>query len=136
MTPVRVHLTSTIQQDGQSERFDFAEKGTFVELNGKYYLRYIEHQGNQATPVQFRLDDQVHLHRAGDVQTQLNFDPMAPTDTRYRTDYGIIRLMVKTARLDKKIDPAIPAGRMIVEYTLSNKEQIVGTYYLQLQFTV
>lgn len=136
MTPVRVHLTSTIQQDGQSERFDFAEKGTFVELNGKYYLRYIEHQGNQATPVQFRLDDQVHLHRAGDVQTRLNFDSMAPTDTRYRTDYGIIRLMVKTARLDKKIDPAIPAGRMIVEYTLSNKEQIVGTYYLQLQFTV
>ena len=36
MTPVRVHLTSTIQQDGQSERFDFAEKGTFVEQNGKY----------------------------------------------------------------------------------------------------
>lgn len=27
-----------------SERFSFNETGNFVELNGKYYLRYLEHQ--------------------------------------------------------------------------------------------
>ncbi|MGM9891561.1 DUF1934 domain-containing protein [Limosilactobacillus sp.] len=135
ITPVQVHLSSTIQQDGQAEQFTFDEQGSFVELNGKYYLRYIEHQGGTTTPVQFRLDNQVHLHRAGVVETQLDFDLTTPTSTRYRTEYGIIRLTVTTERLVKKVDPLAPAGELIVEYTLATEGQLVGTYRLQLQFS-
>lgn len=105
-----------------------------MELNGKYYLRYIEHQNGQATPVQFRLDDQVHLHRNGELTTLLDFDLAAPTYTRYRTQYGVIRLEVLTSRLEKEIDPGIPAGQLHLEYALKTAGQIVGSYQLQLQF--
>ena len=64
-TPVHVELTTVMGQDGQQERFHFAEEGQFVDLNGSYYLRYQEHQQGQATPVQFRLDNQeLHLRRS------------------------------------------------------------------------
>lgn len=105
-----------------------------MELNGKYYLRYVEHQNGQATPVQFRLDDQVHLHRNGELTTLLDFDQETPTYTRYRTQYGVIRLEVLTSRLEKKVDPATPAGQLIVDYALKTAGQVVGSYQLQLQF--
>lgn len=134
VTPVHVHLVTTIRQDGQEEQFSFDESGNFVELNGKYYLRYVEHQNGQVTPVQFRLDDQVHLHRNGELTTLLDFDLEAPTYTRYRTQYGVIRLEVSTTQLKKEVDPTVPAGRLRVNYTLATGGQVVGSYQLQLQF--
>lgn len=57
---------------GQEESFSFTEDGTFIEMNGKYYLRYLEHQNGQATPVQFRFEDEiVRLRRRGAVETNL-----------------------------------------------------------------
>ncbi len=47
-------LSTIIDQNGQQEKFTFTEEGTFVEMNGKYYLRYIEHQDGQETPVQIK----------------------------------------------------------------------------------
>lgn len=129
-----MHLATTIRQDDQQEQFTFDEDGNFVELNGKYYLRYVEHQNGQTTPVQFRLDDQVHLHRNGELTTLLDFDLAAPTYTRYRTQYGVIRLEVLTSRLEKEVDPGTPAGRLQLEYVLKTAGQIVGSYQLQLQF--
>lgn len=129
-----MHLATIIRQDDQQEQFTFDEDGNFVELNGKYYLRYVEHQNGQATPVQFRLDDQVHLHRNGELTTLLDFDLTAPTYTRYRTQYGVIRLEVLTSRLEKEVDPGIPAGQLQLEYKLKTAGQIVGSYQLQLQF--
>ena len=127
-------MTTVIEQDGQQERFSFNETGNFVELNGKYYLRYLEHQQGHSTPVQFRLDDQVHLHRSGELTTLINFDLAAPTATRYRTQYGIISLEVQTSRLEKEIDPTIPAGQLKVDYSLVTAGQTVGSYHLRLQF--
>jgi uncharacterized beta-barrel protein YwiB (DUF1934 family) len=103
-------------------------------LNGKYYLRYVEHQNGQATPVQFCLDNQVHLHREGVMRTQLEFDQEKETVTRYRTEYGVIRLGVVTKRLEKDLDLAVPAGHLNVDYVLKTGGQEVGNYQLQLQF--
>lgn len=134
ITPVHVHLTTVIEQEGQRERFSFDEAGNFVELNGKYYLRYLEHQQGKTTPVQFRLDDQVHLHRSGEVTTLLNFDLAKAMPTRYQTQYGVINLEVETSRLEKKVTPATPAGQLAVDYALVAAGQTVGSYQLRLQF--
>lgn len=131
---MRVKLTTTIRQDNQQESFSFSEDGNFVELNGKYYLRYIEHQNGQAIPVQFRLDSQVHLHREGTMRIQLEFDQEKETVTRYRTEYGVICLEVVTKRLEKDLDPAVPMGHLNVDYVLKTGGQEVGNYQLQLQF--
>lgn len=134
--PVQVKLSSTITQEGQQERFDFEEAGTFVEINGKYYLRYVEHQQGQETPVQFRFDeDLVRLRRKSVVETNLLFDPRQATIMRYRTQYGLINLEVETQRLDRQVDPITPAGQVTVSYQLKNGGQVVGSYQLELQFT-
>lgn len=76
----------------------------------------------------------MHLHRSGELTTLLNFDSAAPTATRYRTQYGIISLEVQTSRLEKEIDPTIPAGQLKVDYSLVTAGQTVGSYQLRLQF--
>lgn len=56
IVPVKVSLKTKMTQDGKSDHYHFEEDGQFVTLeNGQHYLRYVEHQGSQATPVQFRL---------------------------------------------------------------------------------
>ena len=125
-----------MEQDGQHETFAFEEDGEFIVLNDKYYLRYYEHQNGQATPVQFRLDDgEVHIHRQGATETWLVFDPEQPTITRYRTEYGVMQLQVVTSRLDRDLDPTIPAGRLSLGYRLQGGGQEIGSYQIELHFT-
>ena len=134
--PVKVTLKTTMEQDGQQETFAFEEDGEFIALNDKYYLRYLEHQNGQTTPVQFRLDDgEGHIHRQGATETWLVFDPSQPTITRYRTAYGIMQLQVVTSRLEWELDPAVPAGRLSLSYRLRGGGQEIGSYQIELHFT-
>ncbi|KRL28737.1 hypothetical protein FD27_GL001518 [Limosilactobacillus frumenti DSM 13145] len=135
-TPVHVELTTVMEQDGQQERFHFTEDGQFVNLNGKYYLRYHEHQQGQTTPVQFRLNnDELHLRRSGIRETVFTFLNRQTTKARYQTEYGIIDLEVTTNRLLVDFDPIAARGNVDLEYQLVSGNQLVGTYQLQLQFS-
>lgn len=134
-TPVHVELTTVMEQNGQQERFHFAEEGQFVELNGNYYLRYQEHQEGQTTPVQFRLgNDELHLRRSGVRETAFTFLNRQTTKARYQTEYGKIDLAVTTNRLLVDFDPTAARGNVDLEYQLVSSGQLVGTYQLQLQF--
>ncbi|MBA2914602.1 DUF1934 domain-containing protein [Limosilactobacillus frumenti] len=125
-----------MEQDGQQERFHFTEDGQFVNLNGKYYLRYHEHQQGQTTPVQFRLNnDELHLRRSGIRETVFTFLNRQTTKARYQTEYGIIDLEVTTNRLLVDFDPIAARGNVDLEYQLVSGNQLVGTYQLQLQFS-
>jgi uncharacterized beta-barrel protein YwiB (DUF1934 family) len=134
--PVKDRLRTVISQDGQQEQFNFQEVGEFIELNGKHYLRYQEHQNGQVTPVQFRLDEEeVHLHRQGATETRLVFDRERPTISRYQTEYGALTLRVVTSQLERQVDPLAPAGRLVAAYQLRAGDQLIGSYRLELQFT-
>ncbi|WP_308184718.1 DUF1934 domain-containing protein [Limosilactobacillus fastidiosus] len=133
--PVHVQLTTTMEQDGQRDQYHFDEEGQFVELNGKYYLRYQEHQDGTITPVQFRLGtEQLHLRRSGVHETNFKFQLVEPTKTHYRTEYGIIGMMVTTNRLEVEFDPKNVNGSIDLEYQLTANDQLIGTYQVQLQF--
>ncbi|MCD7135319.1 DUF1934 domain-containing protein [Limosilactobacillus rudii] len=122
-------------QDGQQEHFDFVEAGSFVEINGKYYLRYLEHQDGQETPVQIKFEDElVRLRRRGSSETNLFLDPRQETVMRYRTQYGILNLNVVTEHLEKEVDVQQPAGQVSIKYQLKQAGQIIGSYQLELQF--
>ncbi len=124
-----------MEQDGQQETFQFTETGEFIVLNDKYYLRYLEHQNGQTTPVQFRLDDgEVHIRRRGTTETWLVFDQAQPTITRYRTEYGIMQLQVVTSQLDKKLAPESATGRLSLHYRLRAGDQEIGSYQIELHF--
>ena len=120
----------------ETEHFECTESGQLIRLNGgQVYLRYLEHQDNQETPVQFRLDeDRVQLDRRGPRQTRLVFEAGAETMTRYQTEYGIIHLGVETRQLIKKVDFTNHTGSLQATYRLKNQGQVLGTYRIQLQF--
>lgn len=120
----------------ETEHFEFTESGQLIRLNGgQVYLRYLEHQDGQETPVQFRLDeDRVQLDRRGPRQTRLVFEAGSETMTRYQTEYGIIHLGVETRQLIKKIDFTNHTGSLQAAYRLKNQGQVLGTYRIQLQF--
>ena len=131
-----VHLTTSMTMGSETEHFEFTESGQLIRLNGgQIYLRYLEHQDNQETPVQFRLDeDRVQLDRRGPRQTRLVFEAGSETTTRYQTEYGIIHLGVETRQLIKKVDFTNHAGSLQAAYRLKNQGQVLGTYRIQLQF--
>lgn len=136
VTPVQVKLKTTMEQDGQQDEYSFEEEGQFVQLGGKYYLRYKEHQDGQETPVQIRLsDDLVNLRRSGLRETNFDFTLERPTKSRYQTEYGIIGMEVTTDKLEIEFDPEEANGKLEVQYRLAANNQLIGTYQLQLQFS-
>ncbi len=104
-------------------------------MNGKYYLRYIEHQDSQETPVQIKFEDElIRLRRRGNVETNLFLDPTQETIMRYQTEYGMIKIDVLTESLEKDVDIKAPAGHLSVKYQLKQAGQLIGSYQLELQF--
>ncbi|WP_283582827.1 DUF1934 domain-containing protein [Limosilactobacillus difficilis] len=138
ITPVQVHLTTTINQDGQSQSFHFDEAGQLVAFNDhQHYLRYTEHQHGVATPVQFKLlTDTVRLSRQGVPETDFLFDQTQATASRYHTQYGDIDLRVVTKELQKEVDWADHSGQVKIHYQLHSQGMMVGEYQLRLQFNV
>ena len=134
--PVKIHLHTVIVIDGQQDEFDFHEAAELIRMQGgSDYLRYVEHQDGQATPVQLKLaNGEIHLTRKGPRETNLLFKDGAATLTRYQTEYGMIPLQVETSLLDNQLDLAKQAGGLRVHYRLKNNEQLLGSYRLQLQF--
>ncbi len=122
--------------NGDTEKFAFHEPGRLIRLGGgQTYLRYLEHQAGQETPVQFRLDGKgVQLDRRGPKETRLQFQEDQETITRYQTEYGVIHLAVTTFELTKEINFEERWGRLTTKYQLKNAGQVLGTYRIQLQF--
>lgn len=136
IVPVKVSLKTKMTQDGKSDHYHFEEDGQFVTLeNGQHYLRYVEHQGSQATPVQFRLaPDEIHLVRSGAQKTHFRFANGSEHLTHYQTEYGRIALRVVTNRLDTDLNLAAIAGHVEIRYQLLMQDQLIGNYQIQLQF--
>lgn len=136
VTPVKIHLRTAIKMDAQHDEFEFHETGQLIRMaGGNDYLRYVEHQEGQATPVKLKLaDDSVHLTRQGARETNLLFKRAGTTVSHYRTEYGVIRLDVITQKLDNALDLDQQTGSLQIHYQLKNGDQLLGSYRLQLQF--
>ena len=134
--PVKVHLTTSMQLDGNEYHFEFEEDGELIHLSqGHHFLRYTEHQQGQATPVQIALNgDQVRLTRKGPRQTKLLFVENGETVTKYHTEYGMIPLHVICDRLIQEMDADNNQGQLEVHYRLKNNGQVLGSYRIKLQF--
>ncbi|HJA73904.1 MAG TPA: DUF1934 domain-containing protein [Candidatus Limosilactobacillus faecipullorum] len=133
---VKIKLKTVTMIDGQKEEFAFEEAGRLVTLNAhQHYLTYTEHQAGQVVPVRIRLDEgQLMVTRDGARRTRLHFDPEQSTQTRYRTEYGVINLEVFTDRLLSLIDIEQANGTLRIDYRLKNGPMILGKYHLDLTF--
>ncbi|HAT54152.1 MAG TPA: DUF1934 domain-containing protein [Lactobacillus sp.] len=134
---VTVHLLTNITQDDQTEQFDFDLPGRLVIVNGNVYLRYVEDDNGQPTPVTFKLNGQndVTLTRSGENGLKLHFLTGKAVTTQYRTPYGTMAVEVATSGLSVRLSDDLSAGRIAVDYQLLAGEQLIGDYQIRLHFT-
>lgn len=133
---VRVKLATKLHVGDEHDQFSFEEPGQLAQLqNGRWYLRYTEHQNGVASPVQFRFDDeQIVLTRGKNPQTTLIFDAHQPATVQYPTAYGKLNLEVKTTTYAPLIDWTHAIGKVNLAYELHHQGHRLGKYQLTLQF--
>lgn len=131
---MKVNLQTTIEQDGEKEQFTFDEAGQLVALKDAYYLRYQEGQGK--IPVTFKFDSSgdIFLTRNATNRTRFQFRPHQTIATHYQSEYGLIKLDVKTLRILREIDFHAGHGNVIIDYQLWSQNQLIGKYQIRLQF--
>ncbi|CAI2566876.1 hypothetical protein AKUH3B110M_02920 [Apilactobacillus kunkeei] len=136
---VVVNLKTTIFQDEEREDFIFEEVGSLVQMNNGLYLRFTEHQDNQAVAnVTLKItDEHVQLTRQtnGGHHSRMIFDENKDHDTIYQTEYGPIKILVKTKELNYDYNEDIMNGKVGIDYELHSGGMIVGEYNLTLQFS-
>ncbi|WP_459128222.1 YwiB family protein [Latilactobacillus curvatus] len=138
--PVKVHLETQIQQDGQLEKHVFDEDGQVVKMGESLYLRYLEHGGEQATAVRFKLaaDGQIQLTRGteeDETQLRLYFKQGEDLGSIYQTKYGNMPVLTTTTHLLSMVKEQPVSGEITVHYQLAINNQAVGDYKLRLIFT-
>ncbi|KRL54996.1 hypothetical protein FD35_GL002448 [Furfurilactobacillus rossiae DSM 15814] len=134
---VTVHLLTNITQDDDTEQFDFDLPGRLVIVNDNIYLRYVEDDNGQSTPVTFKLngEDDVVLTRSGENGLKFHFLTGKAVTTQYRTPYGIMAVEVATTDLSVRLSDDLSAGRIAIDYQLLAGEQLIGDYQIRLHFT-
>lgn len=140
--PITLHLETYVTQENETEKHQFDEPGTLVQLGDTLYLRYREIDPEAGTdyPVTMKLrgTGDLQLTRGGsedDTQLKLHFANERRILTRYRTPYGIIPVETITPRLDVRLTDAPLAGEIYVEYQLNANGDHLGDYRLLLQFS-
>ncbi|WP_170999592.1 DUF1934 domain-containing protein [Paucilactobacillus kaifaensis] len=127
-------MQTTIEQDGEQEQFNFDETGQLVSIKDAYYLRYQE--GETKIPVTFKFDGNgdIFLTRNAANRTRFQFRPNQTFETHYQSEYGLIKLEVRTIRVLREIDFNAGHGHLIVDYQLWAQKQLIGKYQIRLQF--
>ena len=92
--PVKIHVETVHQQDGQKEEYAEDFDGRLIEIGETVYLRYEEElPENEHAKVTFKIagDEEVQLTRKLEHQKlHLTFKPGKRIPSRYQTPYGNI----------------------------------------------
>ncbi|WP_252902753.1 DUF1934 domain-containing protein [Paucilactobacillus hokkaidonensis] len=131
---MQVKLKTTIVQDDEKQQFDFDEPGQLVQLQDIYYLRYQE--GTKKIPVTFKFDTDgdIYLTRNATNRTRFQFSPNQTFETHYQSEYGLIKLAVKTLKILQEVDFKAGQGKIAIDYQLLSQNQLLGMYQIRLQF--
>lgn len=132
---VTVKLQTSILQNDETEQFKFNETGQLVQMKDVYYLRYQE--GAQKIPVTFKFDQSgtVLLTRNASNRTRFCFQANHTFATHYQSEYGLIKMDVKTIRLLQETDFTAGHGKVAIDYELWAQAQLIGKYQIRLQFS-
>ena len=86
--PISIHLTTKVEQAGETQDFLFDLQGQAVKIGDTLYLRYKEIQPEGAeVPVTMKImpDGVIQLIRSGEMRTRLKFAYKERLETSYQT---------------------------------------------------
>lgn len=123
MKDVLIHLTTTIEQEGQREQFAAHYHGRYAVKNEQHYFLYQDEHG-QSTALKYNhAADCVTIQRSGHALAQLVFDTERDTESWYRTAEGAVALTVRTDTIQQT------ATSLSIHYALLQQDQLIGTYH-------
>jgi uncharacterized beta-barrel protein YwiB (DUF1934 family) len=133
--PIKLHLTTQVTQEGQTENFEFFEDGTLVRTERADYIRYVEHgpEGVE-TPVTFKItaENVITLTRRTHTDVHLTFVHESRKPTRYATPAGTMLLDVETRQLNLELSEVPFSASLDIDYALYQGDLRLGDYHLQL----
>lgn len=137
--PVKIHLTTQIEQEGQISQHVFDEDGQLVQMGSTLYLRYHEEdeESHRQIPVTLKIqeDGKLILTRdQDDMRLQLHFKDEQEIDALYQTPYGNIPIVTRTSMIQVHLQNELTAGEIMVDYVLISGQQELGKYQLRLIF--
>ena len=136
--PISIHLTTKVEQAGETQDFLFDLQWQAVKIGDTLYLRYKEIQPEGAeVPVTMKImpDGVIQLIRSGEMRTRLKFAYKERLETSYQTPYGTMHFHTYTSHLHVSLKDRPYSGKVDVHYDLFMMEDKVGEYKLSLEFT-
>lgn len=137
--PVKIHVETVHQQDGQKEEYTEDFDGHLIEIGENVYLRYQEElPENEHAKVTFKIseDKEIQLTRKLEHQKlHLTFKTGKRISSRYQTPYGNIPVETLADRMETILEGDPLAGKLEIDYRLYNGDSLLGNYKIRLQFT-
>lgn len=137
--PVKIHVETVHQQDGQKEEYTEDFDGHLIEIGENVYLRYQEElPENEHAKVTFKIagDQEIQLTRKLEHQKlHLTFKTGKRISARYQTPYGNIPVETLADRMGTILEGDPLAGKLEIDYRLYNGDSLLGNYKIRLQFT-
>ena len=134
-TDVNIKLVSSIIPiEGERETYELWLRGSFIEKNGSYFLRYEEVLEDKQIKTTVKLHAQkAFIMRSGDLNMRLPLILNYEERGHYESAYGMLPVMTKTNHL--QIEHVEHSGTFKTEYDLIIGGQPVGNYTLEISFT-
>lgn len=135
--PVMIHLTTSVEHEGEKEIFELMLSGEFQEKNGSYFLKYkeVQEEGTIQTTVKFS-DEGAVILRSGAVSMRLPFNKEAQMNGSYKSPHGTLAMSTETNKLSHShtYNEAKLEGTFQLDYHLFMQGTAVGSYTLELKF--
>ena len=110
----RIILETIIVQENEVFRNTFDEMGRIVSMNDNYYLRFVETDEENEIPTVIKItpEGNISITRHAENKTRLEFNEEEYTYTNYHTPAGLIKMRVKTKRIDSTYQQSPFAGNI------------------------
>ncbi|WP_259455635.1 DUF1934 domain-containing protein [Bacillus sp. PK3_68] len=135
--PVDIHLTTSIEHEGEKEVFKFMLSGEFQEKNGSFFLKYneIQEEGTIQTIVKFS-DKGAVILRSGAIKMRLPFNEKEQMNGSYESPQGTLAMSTRTNKLSHShtYKESQLEGALRLDYHLLMQGIAVGSYTLDLTF--
>lgn len=134
-TPVKIHLTTNFQLDGEEETFEMILFGRYYRKRGTAYLKYdeVQEEGTVHTLVKVG-EKEAAIFRKGMIHMRMKFRLNEQKDGSHESEYGSLLLSTFTNKLAIHELDHTCEGTIHLGYDLYMQGTHAGKYDMKIQY--
>ncbi|WP_249412681.1 DUF1934 domain-containing protein [Siminovitchia fordii] len=134
-TPVKIHLTTKINLDGEEETFEMILFGQYYRKNNAVFLKYdeVQEEGTIHTLVKVN-GEEATIFRKGIINMRMKFRLNEQKDGSHASEYGSLLLSTDTKRLAHLEHGGKCEGTINLGYDLYMQGTHAGKYDMEIQY--